>query len=299
MYHIMKRITIQSLLLISMGLLCTTCKKDSHQMEAPLSKSALKFEVVQDYEADKGGNTIILINNTPETISIWDYGNGSSTRQRDTVYFAFKGNYTIKFSAATDGGIVQADSVVVTVTENNLNYIDDPLWAVLAGGVNQEKTWILDIDQYFFDGPQYFYGTDNGWLEGGNAGCYGTDCWNWNPDYAGNSWIMPYGDYGTMTFNLKGGPYVTINHLTIPSKGLENGTYSLDTKNKTLKLTNASILHDKEREGCVDNWGNIKLFSLTDTTMQLGVLRKASCDGAAYLVYNFVSKDFAEQQSDE
>lgn len=285
--------------IVSVSLLIITCQKNDYKLEAPLDKSQLQFEVIQDFDADPGGNTVILKNNTPETVSIWDYSTGTSTRQQDTVHFAFQGDYTIKFSAMTGGGIVAADSVVVSVTENNLNYVNDPLWLALSGGPGTEKSWILDIDHHFFEGPLYFYGTENGWLEGGDAGCYGEDCWNWSPDYAGNTWIMPYGDYGSMTFSLKNGPFVQVDHLMLPSRASESGTYNLNVDEKTLSLSNASILHDQDREGCVDNWGDIKLFSLTANTMQLGVLRKASCEGAAYLVYNFVSKDFAESQKDE
>ncbi len=295
----MKRNSFIMWIALSAVLFLITCKKADHRLEEPLDKSAIDFQVLQDTGADAGGNTVILINNTPGTIPIWDYGTGRSSRQRDTVRFAFKGDYVIKRSAVTGGGIVELDPITISVTQDNLNYVNDPLWLALTGGPGNEKTWILDIDQHFFDGPLYFYGTDNGWLDGGDAGCYGDDCWNWNPDYPGNSWIMPYGDYGTMTFSLKTGPYVSVNHTMIPSRGTERGSFNINVGNKTLLLTGASPLHDNERDGCVANWGDIKLFSLTENSMQLGVFRKASCEGEAYLVYNFVSKEFADQQANQ
>ncbi|WP_207435497.1 hypothetical protein [Sabulibacter ruber] len=284
----MKRLkSILSLILLG-AFIVTACQDDDHELGRMLSPEEISIKVVQDLSIDPGGNTVILINETPETISMWDFETGRSTRTIDTVRYAFAGDYTIKFSAVTGGGIVELPAKTITVTQNNLNYVNDPLWTALSGGPGNEKTWILDIDANHFDGPLYFYGTDNGW--GGACTKPGGDCWNWNPDYKGNTWLMPYGDYGTMTFSLKGAATVTVNHSMIPGKGTESGTYFLDVDNKTLSLTDAGILHDAGRDACVDDWGSIRLLSLTENSMQLAVMRKGSCEGAALLVYNFVPK---------
>jgi hypothetical protein len=267
-----------------------SCTKKDYELGSLPDKSELKFEVIQDLKTDVGGNTLILVNNTPQTMAVWDYGTGKSYRQRDTVRFAFKGTYTVKFSAVTKAGVVEADSVVINVTKDNLQYVNDPLWTAISGGPGNEKTWILDIKAKHFDGPLYFYGSTMGWLAGGDKGCYGSDCWNWNPAYKDNTWLMEDGDYGTMTFSLKGGPYVTVNHLKIPARGTENGTYYLDKDAKTLTLSGASPLHNIGNESCVAAWGNIKLMSLTDKTMQFGLMR-TSCGGPMLFVYNYVVKE--------
>ncbi|MEN9569647.1 MAG: hypothetical protein RL172_878 [Bacteroidota bacterium] len=280
-----------------MMLLCTflysSCKKEKYTLDPLPDASQLKFDVRQDLAADPGGNTIILTNLTPETVPMWDYGTGKSNRQVDTIRFAFAGTYTIKYSALTGGGIVEMPPVTVTVTKDNLNYVNDPLWTALSGGVGKEKTWYLDLDangvSKYFDGPLYFYGTNMGW--GGTCMPGGTDCWNWNPGWSGNTWLMNKADFGSLTFSLKGGPFVTAKHLTIPGRGTENGTYFLDKDNKTLTLTDATPLHDIGRDPCVAQWGNIRLLSLTENTMQFAVLR-TSCEGPCLLVYNFISKDY-------
>jgi len=277
--------TIFSILLFSM-LFATACQDDDHELGRMLEASEISYKVVQDLATDPGGNTVILINETPATISMWDYGTGRSNRQIDTVRFAFEGDYTIKFSAVTAGGIVELEPKTITVTQNNLNYVNDPLWTALSGGVGNEKTWVLDMNATYFDGPLFFYGTQNGW----EGACMeeGGDCWNWNPVYRENTWLMPDGDYGTMTFSLKNGPYVNVNHLMLPGRGTENGTYFLDVDTKTLTMTDATPLHDASRDACVANWGDIQLLSLTENSMQFGVMRKSECEGAALLVYNFV-----------
>ena len=174
---------IKILALLMLPLLMIACKKDEHSMGEVLDKSAINFTVTQDLQADPGGNTVILKNLTPGTLSMWDYGTGTSNRMSDTVKFAFAGDYTIKFAVSTGGAIVTMDSVIVKVTADNLQYVNDPLWTALTGGVGNEKQWVLDEAGIFFAGPLSFYGTTNGWLKE-NEGCYGGDCWNWGPGTA-------------------------------------------------------------------------------------------------------------------
>lgn len=288
------------ILILSILVISFSCQDEEYEMGEKLQKSDLNFTIEQDLSADAGGNTVVLTNKTPETVAVWDYETGKSTEQTVTVKYAFAGEYTIQFSAVTAGGVVDADPVTITVTEDNLNYVNDPLWNNLSGGVGNSKRWLLDLDaegvSRYFVGPLYFYGTDNGWLEGGEDGCYGEDCWSWGPDWAGNTWLMDAADYGYMEFSLDGGPYVTVNHLTLPGLGAQEGTYYLDVDTHTLSMFDASMIHNSGYSSCVSNWGNMKVLSLTENTMQLGVIRESigncSGEGPAMLVYNFISQDY-------
>jgi hypothetical protein len=291
----MKLIKQLALLLTIAMIAVFSCKKKEYNLGALPDKAQINMEVKQDLTVDAGGNTVYFINHTDKVEPVWDYGTGRSTRRVDTIRFAFKGDYVIKRTAVTGGGLVTLDPITIHVTKDNLNYVNDPLWSALTGGVGQEKTWLLDIDangvSKYFDGPLYFYGTDNGW--GGDCMKAGGDCWNWNPGYKDNTWLMSKGDYGTMTFSLKGGPFVKSIHKMLPSRGTENGTFFLDINTKKLSLTDATPLHDAGRDGCVAGWGNIKLLSLTEDHMQLAVLR-TSCEGPCLLVYNFISKQYSD-----
>ncbi|UOB18739.1 hypothetical protein [Abyssalbus ytuae] len=293
---------IKILMLLGVLVLFFSCNDNDYELGEKLSPSELNFSVVQDYSADAGGNTVILTNNTPGTVAVWDYQTGTSNKNQVVVNYAFAGEYTIKFSAVTAGGIVEAESVIITVTDDNYNYVTDPLWETLSGGVGNTKKWYLDLDadglSRYFTSPLYFYGTDNGWLEGGDAGCYGDDCWTWAPVWESNQWIMDAADYGYMEFSLDGGPFVTVDHLTLPALGTQSGTYSLDVESYTLAMSNAGMLHNTGYDDCVSNWGNITLFSLTEDTMQLGVIREAigacSSEGQAMIVYNFISEEYRD-----
>ena len=297
---------ILGLLLLPLAML--TCKKDEHSIGRVLDKSEVNYSVTQDLTADAGGNTVILKNMTPGTLSMWDYGTGTSNRMIDTVKFAFAGDYTIKFSVSSGGATVALDSVVVKVTQDNLNYVNDPLWTALTGGVGSSKEWVLDVDGKFFGGPLSFYGTTNGWLKEGGpwnsdafaTGCYGGDCWTWGPgpgDIYPN--MMTRGDYGVMTFSLIGNAAFKAvkpmeNNIT------QNGSYFLNVAGKTLTINNASILrgYKPAKNGItgISNWTTYKLLSLDENTMQLGVIRDKDVDGEgpAMIVYNFLTKTFSD-----
>lgn len=282
----MKHIIKIGLCLMLPILALVSCKKDEHELGRMLDKSEIKYAVTQDLVADPGGNTVIMKNMTPGTISLWDFGTGTSTRMTDTVHFAFQGNYTIKFSAETGGGLVQLDSVVVKVTQPNLSYVTDQMWLDISGGPGKQKSWVLDTDGKFFAGPLTFVDPTNFstiWWDAGQ-GIY--------PDN------MAKGDYGIMTFSLVGGPYFV---ATKPMEGsiTQSGTYSLNLAKKRLTITGGTILrgYKPAKNGISGiNWTYYEILSLTPTSMRLGVYRDKDVDGEgnALLVYNFISKDYSD-----
>lgn len=291
------------LLLLPMFFMAS-CEDDSPELDRILDKSEIDFEVVQDYSIDEGGNTVILRNLTPETVAMWDYGTGRSTRQVDSVRFPFKGKYTIQFSALTGGGIVKMESVIVEVTEENLMYVNDPLWTLLSGGVGNEKTWVMDAnangDSKFFTSPIYFAGEDNayGTIQDNEIVwtkvCEvpdGPNCWTYPPNYKVDTWAAPFGDYGTMTFSLKGGAVVTTVHKMIPGKGTEIGTYFLDVNTNTLSMTNATPLTVPYGPNDAVSLNNMRILSLTENTMQLAFKNKAKPE---YFVINYISKEYSD-----
>jgi len=279
----MKNVIINCVLTV---LVMASCSKDKHSLGPVPAKGDIKYSVTQDFKADSGGNTVILRNLTPKTISIWDFGTGTSTRMTDTVRFAFKGDYTIKFSVATDGGIVQLDSVVVKVTKENLSYVTDQMYNDISGGPGKEKQWVLDTDGKFFLGPLTFYDPANFstvWWDAGQ-GIY--------PDN------MAKGDYGVMTFSLAGGPeFKAVKAME--GNITQSGSYALNLLKKRLTITGGTILrgYKPAKNGISGiNWSYYEIISLTATTMRLGVYRDKDVDGEgnALLVYNFISKEFSD-----
>jgi len=173
-----------------------------------------------------------------------------------------------------------------------LEYYKDPLYALLAGGLNQEKTWTLDFnaqgESQKFAGPMWFSGQDLRW----NFGCdTGGNCWTWAPEW--QNWMPPANDYGTMTFKLKPlqGTPVIIPTVTVTQKGIsetKNGTFSggyfLDVDAKTLTFSDVVPLNmgwDKAE------FSKAYIITLTEDGMQLGFWKKGSTE---LELYNFIPK---------
>jgi len=286
----MKNFKIIFYLAISTMFLVSSCQDDDNELGEMLKKSEIKYKAVQDKNVDPGGNTVILMNETPGTVSMWDYGTGRSTRMIDTVRFAFKGTYQIKFSAVTAGGIVELDPLTIEVTEDNLNYVNDPLWTNLTGGPGNEKTWILDYGNHgIFDGPVYYYGPNTTWenIQDGTAEL------GWAPSYADNTWIIPAADMAsTMTFSLKGGPYLRTHKVS--ENVDESGTYSFNSKNHTISTSGATILRSPSFIANATNWNtSLVVLSLTDKSMQIGV-RRTNSEGDYLYVWNYITKEYAD-----
>lgn len=295
----MNRIVKLVTLVFLVGMLVYSCSPDEFTLgKADVNTNELVEGIAFSIEHDNDTPNIVRLNSLMDSkySPVWSHPQGRSQDPVVTLKIPFEGEYKVVFGVQTRGGVVYGDTVTFTVEDFFAPFVDDPLWTLLSGGVGQEKTWYLDLDadalSRNFLGPLYFYGTENGWQ--GECLREGGDCWNWNPDYKGNSWLMTAADFGSMTFDLKGNANVTVVHNTIASRGTETGTYQLNTDNYTMRMTDASPLHDTNRDGVVIDWGNIRILSLTEDHMQLAVLRDPalSGEGACLLVYNFISKDY-------
>ena len=147
------------------------------------------------------------------------------------------------------------------------------------------KTWEIDLrtdgSHYKFDGPVYFYGTDDSWATVTNNQPVVGNSWCWAADYAGNSWVVG-GDakncQGTMTFNGDG--TVTVHQYIAGADGADgtyqdaNGTYTIDEKNKTVKLSIQPLIPANFIGGIAETKNvDLRILSLTDEALQIGITR--------------------------
>ncbi len=156
------------------------------------------------------------------------------------------------------------------------------------------KTWYLDIDAkgqcVVFDGPIYYYGTDDSWATRTNNEPVMGDSWNWCPDYVGNSWLGPAREYGSMTLNDDGTCVIT----RIDAEGKETkeeGTFTVDEVNKTISLSIDILGFSNFNSLTVDAKTNLKIFSISEDGVQIAILRDPalSGEGACSLVYNYIT----------
>lgn len=143
------------------------------------------------------------------------------------------------------------------------------------------KTWEIDLtddgEYKVFPGPTYFYGTDDSWATVTNHEPVVGNSWAWEAAFKDNEWAVG-GDAkncrGSITFNEDG--TVSVKHITADGiETEENGTYTVDEQKKTITLKGAKVLAPANY---TDDYVNsltddIRILSLTEGTLQLGVIR--------------------------
>lgn len=261
-------------------LMLAACTPTQMRLDEPglLDKSKLKYSVTQQQGHD---NIVYLNSQTTGAIPYWSYDGGSSTRALDTLVFPFSGQYVIKYSVSSAGGFVEGDSTTITVTNTDLSTITDPSWEYLTNG-QAGKTWVLDMSKpigwYGFDYPKH----------NGSA-----DDWNWHPDYAGNEWVMPDRDYGSMTFDLDNAKNYKLTSIDAGGNvSICNAKFNLDLVNGKLSLTGCGMLFGGDYFSQVGNWNSLTILDLTETSMTLAVVRDHPNpgDGPCFIGFTFKVK---------
>lgn len=237
-----------------------------------------------------GGNNITMQNNTPNITPYWQYENakgdlvGFSNKNLNNVVFPFAGNYNVYFTALTRGGGVEAEPIVVNVSQNDENFFSAEEWGFLTNGV-EGKTWVLDMVN-----PIGWAGFDYPYDEAGD------DYWNWFPDYVGNEWVMPNKNWGEMTFDLNGGYNISVTQTALNSDAqtTKTGTYSYEIDNHSMVLNGAvEMLFGGDYYPDVSNWKKLNVVEITENSLRLSVVRDQARnpnDGPCQIVFHFKPK---------
>ncbi|MDR0691952.1 MAG: hypothetical protein LBF69_02805 [Prevotellaceae bacterium] len=93
-------------------------------------------------------NTYVLYTNYSNVIGYWTLGNGVVVEAANTTVaeYPFAGNYTVTVSAYGQGGQTNKVSVVIPVVKDNFELIQDHVYTLLCGAINDPngKTWVAD-----------------------------------------------------------------------------------------------------------------------------------------------------------
>lgn len=250
--------------------------EEEYALGEVLSKDDLKFSITPSSD---NPNDIILTSQTPGVIPNWITPVGTSTSASHTVTIPFPGTYPFVYGALCEGGYVQADTFDLTVTTIDEDFVSGEAWTNLTGGFETSKTWVLDLNpedgkSKYFNGPVYF------------AGIGDDGPWEWQAEWY--DWIMPLGDYGTMTFDLIGNANFTLDNKMLNIKAA--GKFMLFEDKMQLVTYGADVIHDNEQGGnALINWGApLAIKTLTADQMQLIVV----LDEKNWLIYNYVSKEY-------
>ena len=90
----LKFINILKSAFVATVVLTTACQPDEYELGQVLSKSELKYEVVQDSDDP---NAVIIKALNPGTQPYWITPMGRSTKLQDTVRIPFAGDYTFVY----------------------------------------------------------------------------------------------------------------------------------------------------------------------------------------------------------
>ena len=274
-------------------LVATACMPEEYNLGSKdVAPSELVEGIAFTITHDPNNQNIVYLESKMKGYSpLWIHPQGRSQDHSVTLRVAFAGSYEVTFGVQTRGGYVFSQPVSFTINQMNTDFIDDPMWTMLSGGVGNQKTWYLDLDAdgvcRYFGGPLFFAHPEDGRDEDGNFTT------NWEP---GGTNQMPARDYGSMTFDLIDGANVTVEHLVVTALGTQTGTYQINLEERRLRMNDAAPLHNASRTGHVADWGDLYIVSLTEHSMQLAVMRDASLapDGAWWLIYNYISEEYRD-----
>lgn len=161
------------------------------------------------------------------------------------------------------------------------------------------NTWEFDLkpdeSHYKFVGPVFFYGKDACWASYTNNQPVVGETTGWDAEYANiKSWAITDPNHcgGAMTFYMdeEGNDKVKVHQILADGSYKDSeGTFTVDAKGKTITMS-VDPLNPVEYQGGITRTDEtkIKVMSLSDEALQLGVIR--SSDGQL-MIYNYVTSD--------
>ena len=279
--------TLQMALVALLVGIVSACTPDSYDLEAPDVASedlveGIAFSITHDSE---NPNIVYLKSLMPASYQVcWEHPQGRAQGPEVTLQMPFEGEYEVRFGVETRGGVVYGPTATFTVDSFYAGFVNDDLWTYLTGGVDQEKVWIFDNGSYGFAAGEMTYADPSGTVTWNNWSA------NWDPGvgHTGDDAIWE----STMTFNLKGGANVTVFNSS--SNETQTGTFMLNTDTHTITFTDCDLLHTPGWTDRTTNWRrDLQLLELDENHLRIGVMRDNS-EGPWWLIWNFVSKEFAD-----
>lgn len=212
-------------------------------------------------------------------------GSINATDNRFAMAYSFDQNVARRTSTP----VYQALAIRPVSVAKNVKLVKEKLY----------NTWEFDLkpdeSHYKFVGPVFFYGKDASWASYTNNQPVVGETTGWDAEYASiKSWAItdPNHCNGTMTFykDEDGNDKVKVHQVQADGSYKDSeGTFTVDEKNKTITMT-IDPLNAVEYIGGITRTDEtkIKVMSLSDEALQLGVIR--SSDGQL-MIYNYVTSD--------
>lgn len=124
-------------------MLLVACKKDNPQLGDAPSLADASYTYAP---SASNANIIEFTANNPKIQCVWDFGNGTTAKGAAVSSpYPYAGTYTVKLTVFASGGS-RSTSQQITIAQDNLGLLDNPIFIMLTGGVNGlgYKTWVID-----------------------------------------------------------------------------------------------------------------------------------------------------------
>ena len=212
-------------------------------------------------------------------------GSINATDNRFAMAYSFDQNAARRTSTP----VYQALAIRPVSVAKNVKFVKEKLY----------NTWEFDLkpdeSHYKFVGPVFFYGKDACWASYTNNQPVVGETTGWDAEYANiKSWAITDPNHcgGTMTFYMdeEGNDKVKVHQILADGSYKDSeGTFTVDAKGKTITMS-VDPLNPVEYQGGITRTDEtkIKVMSLSDEALQLGVIR--SSDGQL-MIYNYVTSD--------
>lgn len=282
------------------------CTPDSYSLgdsgiKAEDLQEGLAFTVTQDAS---NSNIVYLKSLLDGYNAVWTHtgiGLGHSTGSEVELDVAFAGVYPIVFGVETKGGTIYSDTTYVTIDKFCADFVSGDEWNYLAGGAGKSKTWIPDNGNYgckqgFYtcfdplatidvmthdEGKNNWYALGYTWWEPGNSEVGVTD-----EDLAQE-----------MTFSLEGSATISVKDA---NGNITTGSYVFSPDKHSLDADGVEFAHGAWANGKSKSFSSdFYIFHLSENQLMIANKRDPvlSGEGEAWFVWNFVSKEYAENYS--
>lgn len=124
-------------------MLLFACKKDNPQLGDAPSLADASYTYAP---SASNANIIEFTANNSKIQCVWDFGNGTTAKGAIVSSpYPYAGTYTVKLTVFASGGS-RSTSQQITIAQDNLGLLNNPIFIMLTGGVNGPgyKTWVID-----------------------------------------------------------------------------------------------------------------------------------------------------------
>lgn len=158
--------------ILTLALLATGCTLD----ERPEMPTERITDVKVIVTPGQVANTFLLRSNRTDIICFWDLGNGNTAAGVNEVLaqYPFHGDYTVSMKSYGENGQANNVSVKLSVSGDNFNLLEDPMYAYIAGEIGGAgKTWMIDSERqgHIIKNPQKGGTGDYSAAPGAKNGC--------------------------------------------------------------------------------------------------------------------------------